>query len=416
MGILDDAIRDHLDLKRKHGARDAEVRSMEADAFGSGDRPDPFAPGDLAGEGTATAEEPASEEAVPGPDTPPPAGLFDQGSAEDPTMLVEPESPAIDPDAPPLEPPSPPAELTTPEDEPPVGTRPVDEPSETEPPTAPPEAGPPTPPPAPPEPAEPEGVPPEPGPPEADSLEDLMADEEHPTPPPEAAPPEPETGEGPSEPSGGPLEASEEPVDTGVPDPPPPPPERGTEPPGRARGRVHVPTQEHRADDLIEEPPSADDESDYGAELEEGALGEISDAPLQPEGAEAPAAPEAPAPPDAPAEGEESPELFDFETEEGSLADRAEPAAPADDFEALGPAEEVEEELDYEEEPPADETAIREPPPDDQHDTAVREPDSDEEQDILSKPPEFTEEGTEGEDLWFEKGPPQDFDFEDEQK
>ena len=38
MGILDDAIREHLDLKRKHGARDAELREIEDEAFGSGDR------------------------------------------------------------------------------------------------------------------------------------------------------------------------------------------------------------------------------------------------------------------------------------------------------------------------------------------------------------------------------------------
>ena len=45
MGILDDAIREHLDLKRRHGARDAELREIEEDAFGSGERPDPFAAG-----------------------------------------------------------------------------------------------------------------------------------------------------------------------------------------------------------------------------------------------------------------------------------------------------------------------------------------------------------------------------------
>ena len=30
-----------------------------------------------------------------------------------------------------------------------------------------------------------------------------------------------------------------------VPDPPPPPPDTGPEPPGRARGRVDIPTEEH---------------------------------------------------------------------------------------------------------------------------------------------------------------------------
>ena len=43
MGILDDAIRQHLDLKRKHGARESELAELEEDAFGGGNRPDPFA-------------------------------------------------------------------------------------------------------------------------------------------------------------------------------------------------------------------------------------------------------------------------------------------------------------------------------------------------------------------------------------
>jgi hypothetical protein len=34
MGILDDAIREHLELKRAHGASDAEVSAQEAEAFG----------------------------------------------------------------------------------------------------------------------------------------------------------------------------------------------------------------------------------------------------------------------------------------------------------------------------------------------------------------------------------------------
>ena len=34
MGILDDAIREHLELKRSHGAADDEIRRQEAEAFG----------------------------------------------------------------------------------------------------------------------------------------------------------------------------------------------------------------------------------------------------------------------------------------------------------------------------------------------------------------------------------------------
>src|SRR5215211_4854885 len=34
MGVLEDAIRDHLDLKRRHGASDEEVEQEEAEALG----------------------------------------------------------------------------------------------------------------------------------------------------------------------------------------------------------------------------------------------------------------------------------------------------------------------------------------------------------------------------------------------
>jgi hypothetical protein len=34
MGVLDDAIRDHLELKRKHGASDEEIEREEAEALG----------------------------------------------------------------------------------------------------------------------------------------------------------------------------------------------------------------------------------------------------------------------------------------------------------------------------------------------------------------------------------------------
>ncbi|MBK5110568.1 MAG: hypothetical protein JJE10_04280 [Thermoleophilia bacterium] len=44
MGILDEAIREHLDLKRDHGAEESEIEGLEAEAFGPADRPDATAP------------------------------------------------------------------------------------------------------------------------------------------------------------------------------------------------------------------------------------------------------------------------------------------------------------------------------------------------------------------------------------
>jgi hypothetical protein len=39
MGILDEAIREHLELKRQHGADDSELKKLEDDAFGPAQRP-----------------------------------------------------------------------------------------------------------------------------------------------------------------------------------------------------------------------------------------------------------------------------------------------------------------------------------------------------------------------------------------
>ncbi len=44
MSILDDAIREHLELKRAHGADEAEVKKLEDEAFGPPQRPDQVDP------------------------------------------------------------------------------------------------------------------------------------------------------------------------------------------------------------------------------------------------------------------------------------------------------------------------------------------------------------------------------------
>ena len=44
MGSLDDAIREHLELKRRLGASDDEIQEKEAEAFGKGNRPAPAEP------------------------------------------------------------------------------------------------------------------------------------------------------------------------------------------------------------------------------------------------------------------------------------------------------------------------------------------------------------------------------------
>ena len=60
MGILDDAIREHLDLKRRLGAEDDELARLEDEAFGPPSRPgDPDFPDD-----NQQAAEPVTGEAA----------------------------------------------------------------------------------------------------------------------------------------------------------------------------------------------------------------------------------------------------------------------------------------------------------------------------------------------------------------
>jgi hypothetical protein len=422
MGILDDAIREHLDLKRRHGAREAELREIEDEAFGAGDQPDPFVSGDVYTEvATETPDagnedptrlvesdalrpsEPATEsEGLPSFEQPPEA----LRPSETPPA---PESPP--PSSPDLElsdealsaPPSPlPGQVELPGQDEIPGQERLDAESEPEPFTAEPESY---------RPSEdaPEG-PEAPAP--SESLEELIAEEE----------PFPEDTEAQgasateADPESRPLEpradaqAPPEP-ESHVPDPPPPPPATGAEPPGRARGRIDVPTQEHpppgdtgdlpplpggeelgRPDTSYEPPPmELAEEEPISDELPLSEAEPISD--------------EEPLPADD-TEGSDGPQLYDFETDEEPAAAPAGETAVDDDFEALGPAEEEAPYLD-EEEPYAEEpgTEVR-PAVESDEPRERRSSDTEERSFELEE-----EEGEEG--LWFEKGPPKDFDFDD---
>src|SRR5881227_1357464 len=81
MGALDDAIREHLELKRQHGASEQEVRQAEAEALGPARRepgadafgedaglaavPDAFEPPPLPGDAVEDAPPPPPPDAVP---------------------------------------------------------------------------------------------------------------------------------------------------------------------------------------------------------------------------------------------------------------------------------------------------------------------------------------------------------------
>jgi len=70
MGILDEAIREHLELKRQHGADENELEGLENEAFGPADRPDATDPG-----ASAEAE---TQIISPGSSVTAPAGEGDQ--------------------------------------------------------------------------------------------------------------------------------------------------------------------------------------------------------------------------------------------------------------------------------------------------------------------------------------------------
>src|SRR5437763_4702915 len=64
MGVLDDAIREHLELKRRHGASDEEIAQEEAEALGPARRdfPSPAATDETAGEVQSAELQSAEEE------------------------------------------------------------------------------------------------------------------------------------------------------------------------------------------------------------------------------------------------------------------------------------------------------------------------------------------------------------------
>jgi hypothetical protein len=113
MGLLDDAIREHLELKRKHGADPTEVARQEREALGSGRVPPPVTASDDAPAGAAAlnaeaaehgeappAHEPPFTDAIPEPpvdDVPAPAGgavSMSRAPAPDPEPEIDWSDPA----------------------------------------------------------------------------------------------------------------------------------------------------------------------------------------------------------------------------------------------------------------------------------------------------------------------------------
>jgi hypothetical protein len=97
MGLLDDAIREHLELKKRHGADPTEIADLERDAFGPARRaPEPLevpADGEVASELSEAVGEPA--EVVPPEVVPPEEPVASAAVPEAPADL-EPDPVAED--------------------------------------------------------------------------------------------------------------------------------------------------------------------------------------------------------------------------------------------------------------------------------------------------------------------------------
>jgi hypothetical protein len=131
MGILDDAIKEHLELKRRKGADDSELQRLEDEAFGPPARPgDPDFPGSKQGkeEAGSAAEAPTALETLPPTEAPPtPPELAAQPAAPDTEEATPPPEPASE-----EQPVAEPASEEQPVAEPPSEEQPVAEPPSEE--------------------------------------------------------------------------------------------------------------------------------------------------------------------------------------------------------------------------------------------------------------------------------------------
>jgi hypothetical protein len=94
MGLLDDAIREHLELKRKHGADPEDVERQEKEALSPGGPRAEFAHTETQSEAVAPA--PEVPEAAPEPEDALPEG--EPGIAEEPTQGHPTAAPGYDED------------------------------------------------------------------------------------------------------------------------------------------------------------------------------------------------------------------------------------------------------------------------------------------------------------------------------
>ena len=92
MGLLDDAIREHLELKRKHGANPEDVARQEQEALGPGQR------NEFAQPEAAPAPEPEPEAAAPEELEPAPVDELPEGEPGIPEEPPSAQAPGYDED------------------------------------------------------------------------------------------------------------------------------------------------------------------------------------------------------------------------------------------------------------------------------------------------------------------------------
>jgi hypothetical protein len=88
MGLLDDAIREHLELKRKHGADPDDLARQEQEALGPGRRNEFAQP--------EAGEEPPAAVQAPAPEEPAPADELPEGEPQPPPPPSDEEDPWLD--------------------------------------------------------------------------------------------------------------------------------------------------------------------------------------------------------------------------------------------------------------------------------------------------------------------------------
>ncbi|HTR73890.1 MAG TPA: hypothetical protein VMH33_01360 [Solirubrobacterales bacterium] len=395
MSILDDAIREHLELKRAHGADEGELKRLEDEAFGPPQRPDeadPFA--------EAPTEFLLSPSETPAPV--PEVGDEAARSGRRPDITDLQEAPPAEPPAdamPSSEPPAPAAapsedELSPAPDAPP--------PSPTDAADAPP------PPPVDEAPAPP--APPEPGPTTEErhaiadqptQMFDVQAqlDDESAAPTEQASPTDEEL-----------VDASQAEPQAAPPAPEAAPPtEIHEQPPLDTRGPDAEVAGQPPAADLAAEEESAEydffNEQRLSDELDQALEAPITDERALPDYEE----------------GTPQGGVFDFESEGRYEEDPSEEVLRRMDEPASGEHEPPSEEI----EPPSgeyDQPSEEFESPSEEAPHAAAEPPSEESEidydpdtgheDVLEDTPRFLEDAPEDDDLWFEQKPPKDFDLD----